>query len=251
MSVIARNTRPRSVLCTALLAIALPLFLGGEALAASPSGMTGAAQGAVAAVAPIKQKATGTVKATVKQARTVAKPVLHPVAAATAPVRAQARAAAQPVVNRARPVVHTATQAVHPPAGSRHGHGAASHRRIGNAAASAHSGASRQAGTATAGTPRADATTAPFGRYAAAAKAERQDASSTAASGSSHDSNPFGVGSPGSPLSGGPLTITLFLLAGLLTALLLMGAPGLGGRIRLAVAVGPMPDLALSVERPG
>src|SRR2546423_944187 len=137
MSVIARNRRPRSVLCAALLTIALSLFLGaGEVFAASPVGVPHVAQGTVAAAAPAKQ-AVATVKSAVDKAATATRPVTHPVAAAASPVGTQASAAVQPVVRSAQPP----TAAVRSHAAAAHTHTSKSRREAPRAGASGTHGA--------------------------------------------------------------------------------------------------------------
>jgi hypothetical protein len=250
MSVIAHKTRPRSVLCAAFLTVALSLFLGaGQAFAASPVGVPHASQSTVAAVQPVKQAVTQ-VKAVAKAARSAAQPVAHPVATAAAPVRTRAAAAVEPVASSAQPVVQAATRpvrshaaSVHTAASKSHGHAA-----VASAARARTAAAHTSAAAAAPASPKLQLTHP----SQHAAHAARQDDMSSAAPAGSQEQSPLDAASPVSPLTSGSASTTSFLLmAGLLMALLLMGAPGLGSRIRLAVADLVSPDLALSVERPG
>jgi hypothetical protein len=251
MSVIAHKTRPRSVLCAAFLTVALSLFLGaGQVFAASPVGVPHASQSTVAAVQPVKQAVTQ-VKNVARQARSAAQPVTHPVATAAAPVRTRATAAVQPVARSAQPVVQAATRparshaaSVHTGASTSRGHAAVT------SAARARAAAAHTSAAAGPASPELQLTHS--SRHAAHAAAARQDDMSSAAPAGSQEQSPLDAASPLSPLSSGSASATSFLLmAGLLTSLLLMGTPGLGSRIRLAVADLVSPDLALSVERPG
>jgi hypothetical protein len=249
MSVIAHKTRPRSVLCAALLTVALSLFLGaGQAFAASPVGVPHAAQSTVVAAAPVKQAVTQ-VKNVARQARGAAQPVAHPVATAAAPVRTRAAAAVQPVARSAQPVVQVATHPVRSHAASAHTSTTKTRRHVAGAAHASAAAAHTSAGATAPASPKLQLTHS--SRHAANA-ATRQDSTSSATPAGSHEESPLDAASPVSPLSSGSASTTSFLLtAGLLTALLLMGATGLGSRIRLAVADLVSPDLALSVERPG
>jgi hypothetical protein len=252
MSVIAHKTRPRSVLCAAVLTVALSLFLGaGQAFAASPVGVPHAAQSTVVAVAPVKQVVTQ-VKNVATQARSAAQPVTHPIATAAAPVRTRAAAAVQPVARSAQPVVHAAARPVRSHAASVHTGASKSHGPAAVASAAHAWAAAAHTSPATAAPASPELQLTHSSRHAAHAAAARQDDMSSAAPAGSQEQSPLDAASPLSPLSSGSASTTSFLLmAGLLTALLLMGAPGLGSRIRLAVADLVSPDLALSVERPG